>query len=377
MRICITRSEKYAYSETFIRNQIEGLAKYADVNTIHSGRYPEREENGTLLSPKLFWFLHKVIKVIVGRNNFFSNYGVKKYLKNNNIDLVWANYGISGAHMVPATKALNIPLITIFHGHDATDRNLLNAYRKKYIRLFEAASYIVVVSEDMKKGLAKLGANSEKIFVIPCGINTNLFQPPQQIINNKDFLAVGRLTLKKGPLHTIRAFHQVLQKHPDATLTMVGKKSGQYEKCINLVNELNIQDSVTFTGIKSQEEIALLMRSSLAYVQHSVTAPNGDMEGTPVSIMEAGASGMPIVSTRHGGIKEAVVHGTTGFLVDEMDEDGMAKYMIELCENPEMARNFGLNGRKHMEEHYNLDKQIKKYYDLMEHAVHSKNHVAQ
>src|SRR5690242_15626309 len=102
MRICITRSERYSYSETFIRDQISGFSNLAEVFTIHSGRLPEQSEDGKLLSSRAFWILHKVVKTITGkRNNFFGNYGVKKYLLKNKIDVVLANYGLSGAHMMP------------------------------------------------------------------------------------------------------------------------------------------------------------------------------------------------------------------------------------------------------------------------------------
>lgn len=372
MKICITRSEKYVYSETFIRNQIKGLSEHADVYTIHTGRYPERKEDGSLLSPKPFWLIHKVVKLLVGRNNFFSNFGVKKYLKNNKVDLVWANYGMAGAHMVSPSKDLNIPLITIFHGHDATDKKFLKEYQKKYLKLFKYASFIIAVSEEMKKRLLNIGANPDTIRVIPYGIDITKFKPQTKVVEEKSFLAVGRFTAKKGPLYTIRAFHQVLQKHPEATLTMVGKKSGLYTECNNLVTELGIENSVNFTGILNQDEVSELMQSSFAYVQHSIIAPNGDMEGTPLSILEAGASGIPIVSTRHAGIKEAVVHKSTGFLVDEKDIDNMAKYMIELCDNPEKAKEYGLNGRKHVEQNYYEKEQVKKYYELIKEAVAKK-----
>lgn len=59
MRICITRSEKHVYSETFIYNQIAEISKLA---TIYSGRFPERKENSDLLNPKPFWLLHKIVK---------------------------------------------------------------------------------------------------------------------------------------------------------------------------------------------------------------------------------------------------------------------------------------------------------------------------
>lgn len=369
MRICITRSEKYAYSETFIRDQITGFSELSEVFPIHSGRFPEREENGKLLSPKLFWVLHKIIKTFVGRNNYFSNYGVKKYLKNNKIDVVLANYGISAAHLTPVCKSLNIPLLVIFHGHDATNKKTLKKYNTKYLKLFNYASHIIVVSEDMKKGLINIGANPEKTVVIPCGVDITKFVTHQNIKTQKNFLAVGRFTQKKGPLFTIKAFHKVLQKYPEATLTMVGKQNGLYQDCLNLVKELNIEKAVTFPGVLNQNEIAELMANSFAFVQHSMVATNGDMEGTPVSIMEACASGLPVVSTFHGGIKDAIIHEHTGFLVPEGDIDKMAEYMIHLCENPKKASDLGLHGAKHISEHYNQQVQIQKLFNLAKQSI--------
>lgn len=372
MKICITRTEKNAYSETFIRNQIKEFESLCETYTVHSGRYPERTENGNLLSPYLFWIVHKMIKMLVGRNNFFSNYGVKKFLNKNKIDVVLANYGISASHMVTPCKALNIPLIVIFHGHDATDKKLLNEYKHKYAKLFDYASKIIVVSNDMKSQLIGLGAPKSKIQVIPCGVNTSMFESNTEPVQQKIFLAVGRLTPKKGPLYTIKAFNSVLQKQPDAKLIFVGNKNGLYNECQDLISNLGIGKSVTFTGILSQQEISNLMQSSLAFVQHSITAPNGDMEGSPVSIMEASSSGLPIVSTRHAGIKELVVHNKTGFLVDEKDVNKMAEYMLRLCDDFELAKTLGIEGRKHIEQNYEQKKQIGKLYILAKNIVSSK-----
>ncbi|MDI1317121.1 glycosyltransferase family 4 protein [Flavobacterium sp.] len=370
MRICITRSSRNAYSETFIRDQIEGFSKLADVYTIYSGRLPEKQEDGKPLNSGPFRLMHKIVKGIVGRNNFFGDYGVKKYLKDNKIEVVLANYGMPAAHMVSVCKSLNIPLLVIFHGHDATDKKLLKEYYNKYQKLFNYASFLLPVSEDLKSGLIAIGATPEKIKVIPCGVDITKFKPG---INSpkSNFIAVGRFTEKKGPLHTIGAFYKVLKLYPKTKLIMVGGKSSLFEKCENLVKKLNISDSVIFTGILNSDEIADLMRSSLAFVQHSITAPNGDTEGTPVGVLEASASGLPVVSTLHGGIKEAVLHGKTGFLVEEKDENGMAEFMIQLLENPEMAKDMGINGRNHIVENYYQENQIKKIYELAKEAIGS------
>ncbi len=369
MRICITRSSRFAYSETFIRNQIAEISKWAEVHTLHSGRLPEKKEDGTHLNSKLFFYLHKIVKVFAGRNNFFGNYGVKKYLKDNKIDVVLANYGMPASHMVPICKALNIPLIVIFHGHDATDKKLLKEYKKKYLKLFDYATYTIAVSVEMKKRLIAVGAIDEKIQLIPYGVDISKFKPSETAVESKNFIAVGRFTQKKAPQITIKAFYKTLQKFPEATLTMVGGKNGLYEECEKLVNELNIQKSVVFTGVLNSDEIANLMSASLAFVQHSITAPNGDMEGTPLGILEASACGLPVVSTLHGGIKEAVLHGKTGFLVEEKDENEMAKYMMELLENPSLAKQMGLDGRNHIVENHFQEKQIKKIYELAVNAI--------
>lgn len=371
MRICITRSSRNAYSETFIRDQIAVISNWAEVYTIHSGRLPEKKEDGTLLNSKLFWVLHKALKVVLGRNNFFGNYGVKKYLKDNKIDIVLANYGMPGSHMTPICKALNIPLIVIFHGHDATDKKLLHEYLNKYKEMFAYATYTIAVSQEMKKRLISAGADIEKIKLIPYGVDVDKFKPTGNNINKNTFLAVGRFTEKKGPLFTIRAFYKALQKFPDAKLVMVGGKNGMYDECEKVVQKLGISDSVNFTGIKNSDEIANLMGNSLAFVQHSITAPNGDMEGTPLGILEASASGLPVISTLHGGIKEAVIHGKTGFLVKEKDQDAMADYMIQLLENPEKAREMGMKGRNHIVENHYQEKQIKKIYELAKQVMSS------
>ena len=94
-----------------------------------------------------------------------------------------------------------------------------------------------------------------------------------------------------------------------------------------------------------------------------VTAVNGDTEGTPVGILEACASGLPIISTLHGGIKDAVNHAKTGYLVEENNVENMANYMIQVCENPLKAKEMGLNGRCHIEYNYQQKNQIQKIYN--------------
>lgn len=370
MRICITRTEKDRYSETFLLNQIKELANYAAIFPVHGGRLPQRNDDDTLLSSRFFWIMHNIAKTISGkRNNYFGNHGLKNFLGKNNIDIVLANYGFAAVHILPVCKALNLPLVVHFHGFDATQQKILEQYKEAYKTLFKEAAGIIAVSADMKNKLVSLGAPEDKISLIPYGIDVQKFSPVYPKKQDALFLCVGRLIAKKSPQSTIQAFAKTKQLHTNANLIMIGEKSGLYENCAELVKKLGLENDVIFTGIQNATEVINYMHGANIFVQHSVTAANGDMEGTPNTILEAAACGLPVVSTKHAGIKEAVINGKTGFLVDEHDVDGMAKYMIELIEKPSLAKEMGLAGRGHVEKNYDLHKQSKKLYDVLEQAV--------
>lgn len=366
MKICITRSNEHSYSETFIRNQMAGLTNYAEIYSIYGGWLPEFDENNKLLNSKLFWLINKIYKnVLKKESNYFGNYGIENFLIKHKIETVLANYGVGGVKLLPICRHLNIPMAVHFHGFDASHYPTLQKYQLAYRELFQYAYAIIAVSKDMAKWLIDSGASPDKVHVNVYGIDVREFTPGNSPGKGRDFIAVARFAPKKAPQHSIDAFNKVLASFPDATLTMVGAKEEQYENCVKLVRELNIADKVFFTGEKSPREIVPLLQKSRAFIQHSVVAPDGDSEGTPNSILEAAACGLPVVSTLHAGIKDAVIHGETGYLVAEHDIAGMAAYMIQLAGDPALSFQLGQNGRKHVMENYDLKQQINKLYHII------------
>jgi colanic acid/amylovoran biosynthesis glycosyltransferase len=119
-----------------------------------------------------------------------------------------------------------------------------------------------------------------------------------------------------------------------------------------------LEKNVQFLGVISVEEFKKELSQSAAFVQHSVRASNGDMEGTPVSIMEAGLAGIPVISTYHAGISDVIVHNKTGLLCKEHDVDGMAKHMIKVLDNLDFAKTLGANNRLRIKEHFSLEQHI-------------------
>jgi glycosyltransferase involved in cell wall biosynthesis len=108
------------------------------------------------------------------------------------------------------------------------------------------------------------------------------------------------------------------------------------------------------------------MQKARAFVQHSVTAHDGDAEGTPNAVLEAGASGLPVVATRHAGIKDSVIEMKTGLLVDEGDIDGMAQHMIRLAKDSALAASLGKAARERILTEYSMDKSIQNLWAIID-----------
>ena len=114
------------------------------------------------------------------------------------------------------------------------------------------------------------------------------------------------------------AFQKVLEQVPDARLRMVGEGK-LLDPCRDLVDALQMNHAVSFLGSQPHRVVADEMKRARAFTQHSIEASNGDCEGAPLAILEAGASGLPVVSTHHAGIPEVVLHEDTGYIVEEKD----------------------------------------------------------
>jgi glycosyltransferase involved in cell wall biosynthesis len=267
------------------------------------------------------------------------------FLQAHAIDVVLAEFGPTGVAVMRLCQTAGMPLVVHFHGHDAYRRPLLAGIGQRYNELFAHAAAIIAVSRDMEQQLLGLGAPRAKLHYNPCGVDTAAFHGANPAQAPPVFLAVGRFVAKKGPQLTLRAFHAVWQRCPEARLLMVGD-GPLWGACRRLARQLGLAPAVAFLGPQPHAKVAVLMRHAKAFVQHSRRASDGNAEGTPVAVLEAGASGLPVVATRHGGIRDVVLEETTGLLVDEGDVDGMAAAMLRLLRNPDLATRLGEAARQ-------------------------------
>ncbi|GEN29588.1 hypothetical protein HVA01_32340 [Halovibrio variabilis] len=168
-------------------------------------------------------------------------------------------------------------------------------------------------------------------------------------------VSVGRLVEKKAPHLTIRAFAIVRQQQPHSTLDIVGD-GPLYDVCIEEIRRLGLEDSVRLRGAQSPDYVRALLSRAELLVQHSVTARDGDMESFGISLVEAMASSIPVVTTNHNGFSETVIDGETGFLVEEGDVEGMAEAMLILMNDRVRAESMGQAGRVRVETNFTQEK---------------------
>jgi len=281
---------------------------------------------------------------------------------------VLAEYGDTGAGVTDACRMEQVPLVVHFHGYDASQNEVLAVWRAGYQRMFREAAALVAVSRAMREKLAELGAPPDRVHLNPYGVDCDLFDRATPETCGPVFVAVGRFTEKKAPALTLQAFARVVVEEPSARLRMIGD-GPLLSSCQALAGELGLDGKVEFMGPRPPIEVAQALREARCFVQHSLIAPSGDSEGTPVAIIEAQAAGLPVVSTRHAGIPDVVVEGKTGFLVEEQDVEAMAGHMLGLAASPELAAKMGQAGRELALSQYSQERSIAALWRIMEIAM--------
>ena len=319
--------------------------------------------------------LRRLLRQIAGRPPIdeqlaLHRRALRRQLLRISADAIIANYGPSGVLLAPLAHELGIPMIVSFHGVDASSLALDPVWQRRYREMFQHVSAATGPSEYVRNKLVQLGCPEDRAHVLHYGIKTDQipFSPPAQRFDQRElrFLFVGRLAEKKDPITLLRSF-AMAQKSllpTKATLTIAG--DGPLRAIVESeISTLGLADSVYLLGRRTHDEVLQLYQTSHIYVQHSVTAPDGDEEGLPVSITEALAAGLPVVSTRHSGIPEAVIDGECGVLVDEKDVQGMADAMVALAQNPQQWDKFGMAGRQLLESDFSVPVVQEKLRELL------------
>ncbi len=258
-------------------------------------------------------------------------------------DLIHAHFGPNGVRAVRQRRQASVtgPIVTSFYGYDVSRR----WSRGGYAELFAEGESFLVLSNHMKSALTSLGCPADRVEIHPLGVNPEQFPLKAKEADSVfEIISIARLVPKKGIADAIEAVASLAKSRFELRYTIVGDGPlrGDLER---RVGAHGLSSKVRFVGSQSHARVAHMLRESDVLLAPSVTAPDGDAEGTPVAILEAQASGIPVVSTLHAGIPEIVEDNVSGFLVPEGDIEGLTAQLRVLQGSPSLRATMGSAGR--------------------------------
>lgn len=266
---------------------------------------------------------------------------IKKFVATYKPDLIHFHFGWSFQVFGKTLTDLGLPMVVSFHGRDVTVYpREYPGYKDDIIKLSRMNSVqFSACSNYLREELIKLGVSPEKITVLYNTFDLAVFPIQAKKTTNENrkklkILNVARMIEWKGQKYLLEAFSQFLSSGRKGELLLVG--AGEtLEDLRSLAIQLQISEHVQFLGGRSHKEVAEIMRDCDVYVQPSMHDPvTKQCETFGVVLLEAIASGLPIIATSTGGMPEVVTDGSSQgqfyFLVKDRNADEIAKVLCHL-----------------------------------------------
>lgn len=283
--------------------------------------------------------------------------------KENGISHIHAHYATHPAFVAWVIHQLiGIPYSVTVHAHDIfVDKPMLATK-------LENATFIASISEFNRNYLTEwLGQwVKEKIHIVRCGIDPALYNqaPREKFTKQLDIISVGSLQPYKGFRFLVDACAVLRDRGIPFRCRIVGG-GDLFQVLKQAILKNNLGDRVILMGPRTQDEVPELLRTANCYVQPSIIMPSGKMEGIPVALMEAMASGIPVIATSISGVPELVKAGETGLLVPPEDVNALADALVKVLDEYEDACKRAEQGRKWVYEEFDLIGNARKLSDLL------------
>lgn len=236
------------------------------------------------------------------------------------------------------------------------------------IRIWKMAGAVIANSLFLKK-LALRSNPHQNIEIIYNGINTDLFRPGVFPKQDKKFtlLCASRLSRRKGFKYAVSAFDKISRLYPETRMIIAGGEGNAGRELRKQVKDLDLEDKVTFTGlITPNTEFLKYYNAADVFVFPSAA------EGMSNNMLEAMASGLPIIMTPTGGAEELVRDGVNGYIIKFNDSDDIAEKLGQLINNPRLAENMGRESRR-IAEQMSWRKVAQDYQKIYQKIVSKKN----
>ncbi len=277
--------------------------------------------------------------------------------------LIHAHLGWEGARAIRLKSRLGVPFVTSFYGRDATVLPRSAYWRALYRRLFRDCDLFLVEGPHMAKTLAGIGAPHERIRVVHLGVDLARI-PFAERRPVEGAAIVGLIAAsfreKKGIPFALEALARVAPRWPGLMLRIIGDGPMRAE-LMERASRSDLAGRVEFLGARDYGAYLDELGKAHFLMAPSVTASDGDTEGgAPVCLLDAQASGLPILATTHCDIPEVTAPGKSALLSPERDVDGLAFHLERLLAHPDEWPAMSRAGRAHMEKEFDVRRQGEK-----------------
>ena len=313
-----------------------------------------------------FWLKHiRKLPPIYYRGEFSV---LNRTLDRRKTDLMHVYFGHTGVHLLPFIRQWDKPSVVSFHGMDIQQRPQEEGYDQKMQELLQTVPLVLARSLSLAERIEALGCSPEKIRINRTGIPLSQFPFYSRAVPADgawQFVQACRLIPKKGLLTALKAFASFHRQFSRARFVIAGE--GKMEMDLREeVGELGLGGAVELKGFLGQGELCELYARSHIFMHPSELTADQNQEGIPNSMLEAMATGLPVLATLHGGIPEAVESGVTGLLVPERDHAALLQAMLNLTGDPQRWLAYGEAAsnavRKNFEDGPQIEK-LESYYD--------------
>ena len=301
---------------------------------------------------------------------------IRRILIRRDPELIHVYFGNTGVHLLPLLGRWDRPWVVSFHGMDVQSRPDERGYDQKMRQLLQLAPLVLVRSLSLASRLQDLGCAVDKIRLNRTGIPLQNFawvERPLPKDGQWQLVQACRLVEKKGLLTTLSAFRKFVGDYPRSRLVIAGEGPLR-DGLVRKINEFSLGNHVTLTGFLSQDDLRKVYRDSHIFIHPSELAADSNQEGVPNSMLEAMASGLPVVATRHGGIPEAVQEGIDGILVPERDEAALYEALLKLATQPDLWRQMGKQASRSVAQNFEQQQQIGKLEAVYAEAIEMARH---
>ncbi len=284
-------------------------------------------------------------------------------LEKRHVGHLHAHFTINAATMaLVLARLLDISFSFTAHNIFFTDRVLLKLKVRE-------SRFIIAISEFSKQFLDRLApGGQDKMHVVHCGVSPEDFAPNARPENQVPLLLfVAQLAERKGAQVLIEACKILAERGiPFQCIIVGGGAEQEVLRLKQLVESCALKGAVELAGSVPQERLKGYLGRADVFVLPCITASNGDMDGVPVSLMEAMAMGIPTVSTYVSGIPELIENEESGLLVPEKDPDALADALQRLLQDGDLRERLARNGRRQVQAEFNIHRNVAQMADLFQ-----------